>query len=71
MRGSDPPLHDPVGTPTGRLSKLEKSVLGKPWEQVREEFEVTFPVEDGETSVLARSAGRQDKERAMRQRRLR
>ena len=71
MRGSDPPVHYLVGTPKGRLSKLEKSFLGKPWEQVRDEVEVKLLVEDGETYVLASSAGRRHKERAMRQRRLR
>ena len=71
MRGSDPPVHYLVGTPKGRLSKLEKSFLGKPWEQVRDEVEVKLLVEDGETYVLACSAGRRHKERAMRKRRLR
>jgi hypothetical protein len=71
MRGSDPPVHYLVGTPKGRLSTLEKSFLGKPWEQVRDEVEVKLLVEDGETYVLACSAGRRHKERAMRQRRLR
>jgi transposase len=71
MRGSDPPVHYLVGTPKGRLSKLEKSFLGKPWAQVRDEVEVKLLVEDGETYVLAASAGRRHKERAMRQRRLR
>ncbi len=59
-----------MGTPKGRLSKLEKSFLGKPWEQVRDEVEVKLLVEDGETYVLACSAGRRHKERAMRKRRL-
>jgi hypothetical protein len=71
MRGSDPPVHYLVGTPKGRLSKLEKSFLGKPWEQVRGEVEVKLLAEHGETYVLASSAGRRHKERAMRQRRLR
>lgn len=70
MRGSDPPVHELVGTPKGRLSKLEKSFLGKPWEQVRDALEVKPLVEDGETYVLASSTGRRHKERAMRQRRL-
>jgi IS4 transposase len=71
MRGSDPAVHYLVGTPKGRLSKLEKSFLAKPWEQVREEVTVKLLVEDGETYFLALSAGRRNKERAMRQRRLR
>jgi hypothetical protein len=32
MRASDPPVQYLVGTPKGRLSKLEKDLLGKPWQ---------------------------------------
>ncbi len=70
MRASDPPVHYLVGTPKGRLTKLEKSFLTKPWAVVREQVTVKLLDRDGELSVLARSAGRQDKERAMRRRRL-
>ena len=70
MRASDPLVHDLVGTPKGRLTKLEKSFLTKPWAVVREQVTVKLLDRDGELYVLARSAGRQDKERAMRQRRL-
>jgi hypothetical protein len=59
-----------VGTPKGRLSKLEASFLQKPWEQVRSEVKVKLLAEDGELYILARSDGRVDKERAMRRRRL-
>jgi hypothetical protein len=70
MRASDPPVHDLVGTPKGRLTKLEKSFPTKPWAVVRDQVTVKLLDQDGELSVLARSAGRQDKERAMRRRRL-
>ena len=70
MRASDPPVHYLVGTPKGRLTKLEKSFLTKPWATVREQVTVKLLDQDGELYVLALSAGRQDKERAMRQRRL-
>jgi len=70
MRASDPPVHYLVGTPKGRLTKLETSFLTKPWAAVREEVTVKLLNHDGELYVLARSAGRQDKERAMRRRRL-
>ena len=70
MRASDPPVHYLVGTPKGRLTKLEKSFLTKPWAAVRDQVTVKLLDQDGELYVLARSAGRQDKERAMRQRRL-
>jgi hypothetical protein len=70
MRASDPPVHDLVGTPKGRLTKLAKSFLSKPWAAVRDRVTVKLLDQDGELYVLARSAGRQDKERAMRRRRL-
>jgi transposase len=70
MRDSDPPVHYLVGTPKGRLSKLEKSFLDKPWQLVREEVTVKLLAHAQETYVLARSAGRRAKERAMRRRRL-
>jgi hypothetical protein len=62
MRASDPPVHYLVGTPKGRLTQ--------PWAAVRDQVTVKLLDQDGELYVLARSAGRQDKERAMRRRRL-
>ena len=70
MRASDPPVHYLVGTPKGRLTKLEKSFLTKPWVTVRDQVTVKLLDQDGELYVLALSAGRPEKERAMRQRRL-
>ena len=35
MRASDPPVQYLVGTPKGRLSRLEKDLLAKPWQQAR------------------------------------
>ena len=71
MRESTPAVHYLVGTPKGRLTKLEKAFLSMPWEQVRDEVEVKLLAQDGETYVLASSTRRRMKERAMRQRRLR
>jgi len=59
-----------VGTPKGRLSKLEKSFLTKPWEQVRESVQVKLLEQGDELYVLALSQGRRNKEHAMRRRRL-
>ena len=70
MRQTESPVHYLVGTPKGRLSKLEKRFLGMSWEQVRESVDVKLLDEDGELYILARSQGRVQKERAMRQRRL-
>ena len=71
MRGSSTPIHYLVGTPRGRLTKLEKALAVKPWENVRESVRVKL-IEDGvETYVFARSEARREKEQAMRRRRLR
>ena len=52
-----------MGTPKGRLSKLEKRFLGMSWEQVRESVDVKLLDEEGELYILARSQGRVQKER--------
>ena len=70
MRGAEQPIHYLVGTPKGRLSKMEKAFLGRPWEQVRDGVDVKLLEKEGEVYVLAKSAGRVDKERSMRRRRL-
>ena len=71
MRGSSTPIHYLVGTPRGRLTKMEKELAAKPWQDVRESVRVKL-IEDGEeTYVLARSEARREKEQAMRRRRLR
>ncbi len=70
MRQSESPVHYLVGTPKGRLSKLEKRFLGMRWEQARESVDVKLLDEEGELYIFARSQGRVQKERAMRQRRL-
>jgi transposase len=70
MRAAETPIYYLVGTPKGRLTKLEKEFLKLPWEQVREAVEVKLLDKEGELYVLARSAGRVEKERSMRRRRL-
>jgi transposase len=60
-----------VGTPKGRLTKLERDFLAKPWQTVREGVDVKRLANDEDTYVLAQSSARIDKERAMRRRRLR
>jgi transposase len=70
MRAAQTPIHYLVGTPKGRLSKLEKAFLKLPWEQVRESVEVKLVEQAGELYILSRSAGRVHKERSMRRRRL-
>jgi hypothetical protein len=70
MRRSDPPVQYLVGTPKGRLNRLEQALLGKPWRQAREGVKVKLLPEEGELYVLAQSADRIAKERSMRRRQL-
>jgi hypothetical protein len=70
MRSAETPVRYLVGTPKGRLSKLERAFLTKPWEQVREQVQVKLLDQGEELYVLALSQGRRNKERAMRRRRL-
>lgn len=71
MRASDPPIYYLVGTPKGRLSKLEADLITRPWEQVRPGVEVKLLSHEGELYVQTQSQDRIGKERAMRKRRLR
>ncbi len=59
-----------VGTPKGRLNKLEHGFLSQPWARVRDGVQVKRLSVDEDTYVLAQSDARINKERAMRQRRL-
>jgi transposase len=70
MRQADPPVSYLVGTPKGRLSKLEKALLDRPWQAVREGVDVKLLPQEQELYVLAQSHARINKERAMRQRKL-
>ena len=70
MRRADPPVNYLVGTPKGRLSKLEKDLLLKPWQDARPGVQVKLLPRDGELYVFAQSADRIAKERAMRTRQL-
>jgi transposase len=70
MRQADPPVHYLVGTPKGRLSKLEKALLDKPWQEARPGVRVKLLPKDGELYVFAASRDRIAKERAMRRRKL-
>src|ERR1700680_2040573 len=70
MRAADPPISYLVGTPKGRLNKLEKALLTLPWQAVREGVDVKLLPQDQELYVLAQSHARIHKERAMRRRKL-
>jgi hypothetical protein len=70
MRAADPPVQYLVGTPKGRLNRLEKQLVDKPWRKAREGVEVKLLPQDDELYVYAQSADRVAKERAMRRRQL-
>ena len=70
MRQSNPPVHYLVGTPKGRLSRLETALLDKPWHDARPGVQVKLLAQDGEIYIFAESRDRVAKERAMRRRRL-
>jgi len=59
-----------VGTPKGRLMKLEQSLLAVPWQAARPNVQVKLLPQDAELYVWVQSAARVAKERAMRRRRL-
>lgn len=59
-----------VGTPRGRLSRLENQLFAEPWKKVQDQIEVNLAREDEDLYVLTRSGGRCDKERSMRRRKL-
>jgi transposase len=60
-----------VGTPKGRLSRLEQDFLAQPWAQVREGVQVKRLATQEDVYVLAQSHSRIGKERGMRRKRLR
>ena len=85
MRTADPPVYYLVGTPRGRLTKLERALLPLPWQAVRAGVSVKLLPQDGELYVFAESRDRVHKgsqgqglallgaprmQRAMRQRQL-
>ena len=70
MRQADPPVHYLVGTPKGRLNRLERDLLGKPWQEARPGVQVKLLPKDDELYVFAESLDRVAKERGMRRRQL-
>ena len=70
MRQANPAVRYLVGTPKGRLTKLEKDLATKDWQQVKDDVHVKLLSLDGELYVLARSLPRRNKESAMRRKKL-
>jgi hypothetical protein len=63
-------IHYLVGTPKGRLTKLEQDLLDKPWVQAREDVRVKILEQGNEFYIYVQSDARIAKERGMRRRRL-
>ena len=63
-------IHYLVGTPKSRLSKMEHTLVDRPWSQVHAALQVKLVEQEGEVYVLARSQDRRHKERAIRRRKL-
>ena len=70
MREADPPVRYLVGTPKGRLNRLERDLSKKPWQEARPGVQVKLLPQDGELYVFAQSLDRVAKERSMRRRQL-
>ena len=70
MRHSNPPIKYLVGTPRGRLTRLEKQLVDKPWHSARPGVKVKLLAKQSELYVFAESRDRIAKERSMRRRRL-
>ena len=70
MRASDPPVQYLVGTPKGRLTRLEQALLMQPWREARPGVKVKLLPQEGELYVFAQSEDRIAKECSMRRRQL-
>src|SRR5215831_11019324 len=70
MRAAEQPVFYLVGTSKARVTKYEKHWLDLPWQKVRDSVEVKLFGRDGELYVLAKSEGRQQKEIAIRRKKL-
>ena len=69
MRAADPPVHYLVGTPKGRLTRLEKHLIAQPWQEARPGVQVKLLAQEGALCPCP-SRDRVAKERAMRRRQL-
>jgi hypothetical protein len=70
MREPDPLVRYLIGTPKGRLTRVQQRLANLDWQQVRPGVQVKLLPEDGELYVFANSPDRVLKKRGMRQRQL-
>lgn len=59
-----------VGTPKGRLTKLEQALAVRPWKEVRAQVQVKLLPQEDDLYVFVESQARIGKERSMRRRKL-
>jgi transposase len=71
MQQADPQIRYLVGTPKGRLTRLEAELVKLPWQQARPAVRVKLLTQDKELYVFVESQDRLKKERAMRLSKLR
>jgi transposase len=71
MQQADPQIRYLVGTPKGRLTRLEAELVNLPWQQARPSVRVKLLPKNKELYVFVESQDRLKKERAMRLRKLR
>ncbi len=71
MQQADPQIGYLVGTPKGRLTRLEAELLALPWQAARPSVRVKLLPKDKELYVFVESQDRLKKERAMRLSKLR
>jgi transposase len=70
MRAADPPVHYLVGTPRARLRQTRSQWESLAWQKIKDTVEVKLFREGQELYVVAKSGGRQEKENAMRRKKL-
>ena len=70
MRAADPPVHYLVGTPRARVRQTREQWQTLPWQRIKDTVEVKLFREGEELYVVAKSGGRQEKEIAMRRKKL-
>ncbi len=70
MRAADPPIYYLVGTPRARVRQTRGQWEALPWQKIKDSVEVKLFREAEELYVVAKSTGRQDKENAMRRKKL-
>src|ERR1039457_3998376 len=70
MRAADPPVHYLVGTPRARMRQTRSQWESLAWQKIKDTVEVKLFRQGQELYVVAKSGGRQEKENAMRRKKL-